>query len=63
MESYIRQYHNVLDNELCKTLIRKFNECEDNQLSTMPSKGRQFTEIALLENMDVFKDEFNACLS
>ena len=63
MESYIRQYHNVLDSELCKTLIRKFNECEDNQLSTMPSKGRQFTEIALLENMDVFKDEFNACLS
>ena len=63
MESYIRQYYNVLGSELCKTLIRKFDECEDNQLSTMPQEGRQFTEVALLENMDVFKDEFNACLS
>ena len=63
MESYIRQYYNVLDSELCKTLIRKFNECENNQLSILPSKGRQFTEIALLENINVFKDEFNVCLS
>ncbi len=62
MESYIRQYGNVLDEEFCKTLIEKFEECE-NKLSTMPQEGRQFTEIALMENMDVFKDEFDVCLN
>jgi len=63
MENYIRQYYDVLDKELCGTLIRKFNECESNQLSTMPSKSRQFTEIIFRENMNIFKDEFGACLN
>ena len=63
MESYIRQYGNVLDEEFCKNLIKKFEECEGNQLSTLPKEGRQFTEIALMENMDVFKDEFDVCLN
>ena len=63
MESYIRQYYDVLDKEFCKTLIEKFNECEGNQLSTLPKEGRQFTEIALMENMGVFEDEFNVCLN
>ena len=63
MESYIRQYPNVLDRELCQTLIEKFEECEDNHLSTMQSKNRQFTEVPLMENMGTFKDEFNVCLN
>ena len=62
MESYIRQYYDVLDKEFCKTLIEKFVECE-NKLSTMPQEGRRFTEIALMENMGVFKDEFDVCLN
>ena len=63
MESYIRRYYDVLDKEFCKTLIEKFNECEGNQLPTLPKEGRQFTEIALMENMSVFEDEFDACLN
>ena len=63
MESYIRRYYDVLDKKFCKTLIEKFNECEGNQLPTLPKEGRQFTEIALMENMSVFEDEFDACLS
>jgi hypothetical protein len=63
MESYIRQYYDVLDKEFCKTLIEKFNECEGNQLSTLPKEGRQFTEITLMENMGVFEDEFDVCLN
>ena len=63
MESYIRQYPNVLDRELCQTLIEKFEECEDNHLSTMQNANRQFTEVQLLENMDTFKNEFNVCLN
>ena len=62
MESYIRQYGNVLDKEFCETLIKKFEECE-GKLSTMPQEGRQFTEIALMENMGVFEDEFDVCLN
>ncbi len=63
MESYIRQYPNILDREFCQTLIEKFEECEDSHLSTMPGKNRQFTEVQLLENMDTFKNEFNVCLN
>ena len=63
MESYIRQYPNILDRELCQTLIEKFEECEENHLSTMQSKNRQFTEVQLMENMGTFKNEFNVCLN
>ena len=34
MESYIRQYPNVLDRELCQTLIKKFEENLKTQFSS-----------------------------
>ena len=65
MQDYIQTYDNVLDRQTCNTLIKKFDECESNQLSASKTDkpGRQFTEVLFRENMDAFKDEYEVCLN
>jgi hypothetical protein len=64
MQDFIQTYDNVLDRQTCNTLIKKFDECESNQLSSFASReNRQFTEVQLRDNMDFFKDEYETCLN
>jgi hypothetical protein len=64
MQDFIQTYDNVLDRQTCNTLIEKFDECDNNQLSSFASReNRQFTEVRLRDNMDFFKDEYETCLN
>ena len=64
MQDFIQTYDNVLDRQTCNTLIKKFDECDNNHQSSFASRGgRQFTEVRLRDNMDSFKYEYETCLN
>jgi len=58
-EDFIRYYDDVVSEEFCDRLVQKFEDHKDQQFVVANEDRYKFTEVRLLDHLDVYEQEAN----